>query len=77
MADIQKMFFKSRFPKEDQSFLRFLWWPNEDLTQDPREYCVTLHLFGAGSTPGCSNFAVKRTAEERERSFGTLTSMTP
>ena len=30
---------------------------------------MTLHLFGAGSSPEYSNFAVKRTAEEREREF--------
>ena len=26
--------------------------------------------FGAGSSPGCSNFALKRTAEDGEREFG-------
>ena len=29
-----------------------------------------MHLFGAGSSPGCSNFALKRTAEDGEREFG-------
>ena len=24
----------------------------EDLTQEPQEYCMTVHLFGAGSSPG-------------------------
>ena len=31
---------------------------------------MTVHLFGAGSSPGCSNFALKRTAEDGEREFG-------
>ena len=43
-------------------------WP--DLTQEPQEYCMTVHLFGAGSCPGCSYFALKRTAEDGEREFG-------
>ena len=70
MADIEKMFFQVKVPREDQNFLRFLWWPNGDLTQEPQEYCMTVHLFGAGSSPGCSNFALKRTAEDGERQFG-------
>ena len=63
MADIEKMFCQVKVPKEDQNFLRFLWWPNEDLTQEPQEFCMTVHLFGAGSPPGCSNFALKRTTD--------------
>ena len=62
MADVEKMFFQVKVKTEDQNFFRFLWWPDGDLTQEPQEYCMTVHLFGAGSSPGCSNFALKRTA---------------
>jgi len=31
---------------------------------------MTVHLFGAGSSPGCFNFALKRTAEDGEKKFG-------
>ena len=70
MADVEKMFFQVKVKKEDQNFFRFLWWPNGDLSQEPQEYCMTVHLFGAGSSPGCSNFALKRTAEDGEKEFG-------
>ena len=70
MAYIEKMFFQVKVMKEDQDYLRFLWWPNGDLTQEPQEYCMTAHLFGAGSSPGFSNFALKRTAEDGEGEFG-------
>ena len=69
MADVEKMFFQVKVKKEDQNFFRFLWWPNGDLTQEPQEYCMTVHLFGAGSSPGCSNFALKSTAEDGEKEF--------
>ena len=64
------MFFQVKVKKEDQNFFRFLWWPNGDLTREPQEYCMTVHLFGAGSPPGRSNFALKRTAEDGEKEFG-------
>ena len=31
---------------------------------------MTVHLFGATSSPGCSNFALKRTADDNEREIG-------
>ena len=71
MADIEKMFFQVRVRKEDQSFLRFLWWPNGDLEQKAEEYCMTVHLFGAVSSPACANYALQRTADENEDNYGT------
>ena len=40
MADIEKMFFQVRVRKKDQTFLRFLWWPNGILEQKAEEYCI-------------------------------------
>ena len=31
IADIEQMFYQVKVRKEDQDFLRFLWWPNGDL----------------------------------------------
>ena len=64
MAYIEKMFFQVRVRKEDQSFLRFLWWPNGDLEQKTEEYCMTVHLFGAASSPACANYTLQHTADD-------------
>ena len=69
MADIEKMFYQVKAKKADQDVLRFLWWPNGILTKEPEEYCMTGHLFGGGSSPGYSNFALKCTAEDGENKF--------
>ena len=70
MADIEKMFFQVRVRKEDQSFLRCLWRPNGDLEQKAEEYCMTVHLFGAVLSPACANYALQRTADDNEESYG-------
>jgi len=67
MADIEKMFFQVRVKKEDQSLLRFLWWPDGNIEREPEEYCMTVHLFGATSSPACANFALRRSADENEQ----------
>ena len=39
--------------------------------QKPKEYRMTVHLFGATSSPGCANFAPKAAANDFETEFGT------
>ena len=34
---------------------------------------MTVHLFGAASLPGCSNFALKTTADDNEPAIGSAT----
>ena len=52
-----------RGPHKDQDVLRFLWWPNGDLSKDLAEYRKTKHVFGAKSSPSIADFCVKKTAE--------------
>lgn len=58
---------------EDCNPLRFLWWPDADLTAQPEELMMAVHLFGGVSSPSCANFALKRTAEDNKASFGSET----
>lgn len=39
--------------------LRFLWWPENDLSKEPEEYQMMVHLFGATSSPSFTNFALR------------------
>jgi len=38
MSNIDAMFHQVRVPEGQQDFLRFLWWPDGDLTQNLEEY---------------------------------------
>lgn len=64
MADIKSMFHQVRVSRGDVDFLRFLWWPNGDITLNPVEYRMTVHIFGAVSSPSCANFALRQTAKD-------------
>ncbi|CAB4014860.1 Tyrosine kinase receptor Cad96Ca, partial [Paramuricea clavata] len=37
--------------------------------KDPEEYQMLVHVFGAASSPSCSNFALLKTAEDNEAKF--------
>ncbi|XP_076848178.1 uncharacterized protein LOC143493558 [Brachyhypopomus gauderio] len=66
MADIEAMFYQVRVPPKDYDFLRFLWWPDGDLSGTLQEYRMTVHIFGATSSPSCACFALRKTAEDKK-----------
>ena len=70
MADIQAMFYQVLVPETQFNFLRFVWWPDGDLDADLEDYQMTVHLFGAVSSPSCANFALRKTASDNESDCG-------
>jgi len=40
-----------------------------NLDLEPEEYMMTIHLFGAVSSPSCANFALKKTAIDNQADF--------
>ena len=69
MADIEGMFHQARVHKDDLDLLRFLWWPEGDTTKNLEEYRMTVHLFGAISSPTCATFALRKTADDNGHKF--------
>jgi hypothetical protein len=68
-ADIEAMFLQVQVPNEDRDLLRFVWWPDGDYSQNMVEYRMTVHLFGATSSPSCANFALRKCAEDNTGQF--------
>ena len=62
MCDVKQMFYQSKVSKEHRDYLRFLWWDGDDYSGEPIELRMTVHLFGATSSPGCANFGLKKIA---------------
>ena len=69
MADNEAMFYQVRVADVDCTFLRFLWWPDGDLESELEEYQMVVHLSRTASTPACSNFALRKTAEDNNEHF--------
>ena len=70
MCDIEAMFHQFRVSPHHRDFLRFLWWPNGELSEEPAEFRMTAHLFGATSSPACANFALKKIADDFQEECG-------
>ena len=66
-GDIEAMFNQVAVPEADQSALRFLW---RQSPESPIEfYQYVGHIFGARCAPTCSNYALLRSAEDKEMTF--------
>ena len=70
-GDIEKMFYRVKVPEEQQDFLRFVWWEDGDLDKEIKDYRMTVHLFGAVSSPSCTNYALQKTADDNVGKYDT------
>lgn len=70
MCDIESMFHQAGVSKECRDLLQFLWWEHRDISKDPLEFRMTVHLFGTTSSPGRANYALKASADDNEKELG-------
>lgn len=54
---------------EDIDFLRFLWWPGGNVTKEHITFRMTVHHFGAVSSPSCVCYALKQIAKDNKADF--------
>ena len=69
-SDIEAMFYQVLVPKEDCDCMRYYWWKDGDLSKDPIVYRMKVHVFGAVSSPACSNYALRSTAIGKNEEYG-------
>ena len=70
MADVEAMFYQVHVPQDERDLLRYLWWADGDLSQNPEIYRMKVHVFGAISSPSCANYALRRCATDNATKYG-------
>ena len=70
IRDVEQMFHSFKVNEEHRDFVRFLWFENGHLSEPIVTYRMNVHLFGAASSPGCSNSGLQQTAREGEIKYG-------
>lgn len=66
-CDMEGMFHQVKVTEDCGDLLQFLWWENSDISCKPHVFRMTVHLFGATSSPCCTNFALIATANDNEK----------
>lgn len=68
-CDVEKMFHRFHVTPADRDFMRFLWWENGNTMSEAKEYRMKVHIFGAESSPGCTNYGMKYLATNYESEY--------
>ena len=76
MADLECMFYQVRVPVSQRDLLRFLWWPQGDVSKDMVECRMHTHIFGASSSPAVAKYALRKTASDNAENFSLKALMT-
>ncbi|WP_204107517.1 reverse transcriptase domain-containing protein [Streptococcus dysgalactiae] len=71
-GDIEEMFLQVRVPEMDRNYLRFLWWQDNDINGSIKDFSLSVHPFGARSSPFCANSALQQCAHLYEGSDSEL-----
>ena len=53
-----------------QLFIKFLWWENHNIEEEPSDFAICAHVFGGVSSASCSNYLLKRTVSDSADQYG-------
>ena len=70
MVNMESMYYQVRVPEYQQSFIKFLWWENHNIEEEPSDFAMCAHVFGGVSSTSCSNYALKRSATDNADQYG-------
>ena len=70
MADIESMYYQLRVTECQQTFIKFLWWENHNIEEEPSGFAMCAHVFGGILSASCSNYALKELLQTVEGTLG-------
>ena len=69
-TDIEQMFHSFLVREDHRNFLRFMWFKNNDSTDEVVEYRMRVHVFGNSPSPAVATYGLRRAAFYGEPEFG-------
>ena len=58
MADIEAMFYQVFVADQHRNLLSYPWWENGNISEQPQDYRMNVHVFGGTLLPSCSNYTL-------------------
>ena len=69
VSDVECIFYQVNVAPVDRDCLRFFWWPGGNIDLEPVLYRMTVHLFGATSSPSCANYALHQPVDDNREYY--------
>ena len=60
VADIAIMYYQLIVSEYQQTFIKFLWWNDHNIDEDPIDFAISAHVFGRASSVSCANYVLRR-----------------
>ena len=57
MADIEAMYYQLVVPEHQQTFIKFLWWNDHNIDEDPVYFAMCVHVFWGAFSASSANYA--------------------
>ena len=57
-------------PKNQHTFIKFRWWNDHNINEDPSDFVMCAHVFGEVSRASYANYVSRRTSLDNAREFG-------
>ena len=57
-------------PEYQQTFIKFLWWNDHNIDENPIDFAICAHVFGGASPASCANYALRRISVDHVEKFG-------
>ena len=57
MADIEAMYYQLVVPEHQQTFIKFLWWNDRNIDEDPVDFAMCVHVFWGAFSASSANYA--------------------
>ncbi len=65
-ADIEQMFYCFLVREDNRNFLRFLWFRNNDPSEDITEYRMRVHVFGNSPSPAVAIYCLRQSVKDSD-----------
>lgn len=69
-ADVEQMFYCFEVCADHRDYLRYLWFEDNDLTKNVREFRMKVHVFGNSPSPAVAIYCMRRAAQQGEQEHG-------
>lgn len=69
-TDVEQMFYCFRVREDHWDYLRFLWFKDNDLSNQVTEFRMKVHVFGNSPSPAMAIYGLRRAAELGEKEHG-------
>ncbi|XP_041424892.1 uncharacterized protein LOC121395423 [Xenopus laevis] len=69
-TDVQQMFYCFMVREDHRNYLRFLWYQDNDLSQEISEFRMKVHVFGNSPSPAIATYGLRQIAKRGESEYG-------